>query len=477
MEKHRMQYINGEFTNPSGENLIETVNPSQTAQVVSSFRSASTEEIEKAIASATEALDGWRKKIPQDRVEYLKRLQTLLGENKEKLAYAISLEMGKSIHEARAEVDASIGMVDYTLNESYHLAGDHRPSTMEGRTTFAKRVPIGVMGLISPWNFPLSTPVLKIAPALLTGNTVVLKPAEDTTYVAELLCELIDDIGLPHGVFNCVVGAGDVGDQIVNHENVHGISFTGSSAVGQKIAKDCGESLKRVALELGGKNPLLIMDDADLDQAIEQLLPAAFGITGQRCTATSKVLVHEDCKERFMEKFLEKVKEIQYGDSLNEENTMGAIVNHKQWERIKEYIDSGIQEGAELVTGGYDQEENRYFIKPTVFTNVTQNMAIARDEIFGPVVSIHTVSSLEEAIQLANDNKYGLTCGLYTRDWYNMEKAIDELESGSVLINSSTIATEPHVPFGGWKKSGNGRYEGGEPGIDAFTEWKTIYID
>ncbi|TCP21881.1 aldehyde dehydrogenase (NAD+) [Scopulibacillus darangshiensis] len=471
------QYISGTFTKPTGGICLETRNPAMPEELVSTVHRASAEEVNRSVEAAARSLTEWKAKTVKERAYYLKLLFSLIEQNKEKLARTITIEMGKTIHESRSEVDASLEMIECTLDESFGLAGDYRPSTVKGRTTFAKRVPLGVVGLITPWNFPLSTPILKLAPALLTGNTVILKPAEDASAVACLLAELIDKTGMPNGVFNCILGSGETGDALVNHHLIDGISFTGSSSVGRKIAETCGHSLKRLSLELGGKNPLIIMDDADISKAVRETVSGAFGIAGQRCSATSRLLLHESIQAEFLEEFLCEVNNIDFGNGMDEKNRMGAIVNKKQWERVKTMIDFGIQEGATLKEGGYDNTESSYFIKPTVFTDVQSKMSIAQEEIFGPIVAVITFKSIEEAIAIANDTSYGLTSGIFTSNLDNIQMAIDGLDSGSVMVNASTAASETHMPFGGRKASGNGHCEGGWSSIDSFTEWKTVYIN
>jgi aldehyde dehydrogenase (NAD+) len=390
--------------------------------------------------------------------------------------------MGKVLEETRGDVQEGIDTAYYAASEGRRLFGVIAPSELSNKFNMAIRTPVGVCGLITPWNFPMAIPTWKIFPALVSGNTIVFKPAEDTPKTATALVEILTEAGIPPGVLNLVHGYGpEVGAPIVEHPDVDLISFTGSTEVGRKIAEVCGRTGKRVALEMGGKNAQIIMDDGNLDLALEGVLWGAFGTTGQRCTATSRLIVHEKVYDKFMNMLLKKTETLKLGDGLNADSDVGPVINEQQIQTVEKYVQIGQQEGAKVVAGGAretsDQCRNGWFFKPTILAGVSPLMRVAREEIFGPVLSILKVHSLEEAIRIANDTPYGLSSSVYTQDINRAYQAIRDIRAGITYINAPTIGAEAHMPFGGVKGTGNGHREGGWTVFDIFTEWKAVYVD
>ncbi|MFQ5797484.1 MAG: aldehyde dehydrogenase family protein, partial [Bacteroidota bacterium] len=400
----------------------------------------------------------------------------------EELARLMTREMGKVLMETRGDVQEGIDTAYYAAGESRRLFGRTAASELPDKFDMAIRVPVGVAGVVTPWNFPMAIPTWKIFPALLCGNTVVFKPASDTPACAAAVVEVLLEVGIPNGVMNIVHGGGnDVGMAIVEHPDVDLISFTGSTPVGKKISAAAAITLKRVSLELGGKNAQLVMDDADLELALDGVLWGAFGTTGQRCTATSRLILHERIFDTFMNVLVNRTKKLRLGDGLKETTDVGPVVNEQQRKTIHQYVEIGMKEGAELVLGGQvaggDGLKDGWFYQPTIFTGVFPDMRIAREEIFGPVLTVIKVQSLEEGITVLNNTIYGLSSSIYTRDINKAYEAIRDIKAGITYINAPTIGAEAHMPFGGVKQTGNGHREGGWTVYDFFTEWKTIYVD
>jgi aldehyde dehydrogenase (NAD+) len=366
--------------------------------------------------------------------------------------------------------------------EGRRLFGETTPAELPNKFAMSVRAPVGVCGLITPWNFPLAIPTWKLFPALVCGNAVVLKPAEDTPHSAVMLFEALEEAGVPPGVANLVHGPGErAGAALVRHPGVRLVSFTGSTAVGREIAASCGQNLKRVSLEMGGKNAQVVMEDADLDLALEGALWGAFGTTGQRCTATSRLLLHRDIKKQFTEALVARAEKIKIGDGLDETVEMGPLINQAAREKVHRYVQIGKDEGARLLTGGTIYEEgewlNGYFYRPTIFDGVAPSMRIAQEEIFGPVLSIIEIKSFEEATEILNGTSYGLSSSIYTRDVARAFRAVRDFEAGITYINGPTIGAEVHLPFGGVKDTGNGHREAGTTVYDIFSEWKSVYVD
>ena len=391
-------------------------------------------------------------------------------------------EMGKILKETRGDVQEGIDTAFYVAGEGRRLFGETTPSELPDKFAMSVRSPIGVCALITPWNFPMAIPTWKLFPALLCGNTVVLKPAEDTPYTAVKLFEILAEAGVPPGVVNLVHGRGEeTGAALVRHADVKLVSFTGSAAVGREIASVCGQQLKRISLELGGKNAQIVMEDADLNLALEGALWGAFGTTGQRCTATSRLILHRDIKKELTDMLVARAEKIKIGDGLDESVEMGPLINQAAREKVHRYVQIGRSEGARLLIGGSIYEEGKwidgYFYRPTIFDQVTPAMRIAQEEIFGPVLSIIEVKSFEEAIEVLNGTPYGLSSSIYTRDVERSFRAMRDIEAGITYINGPTIGAEVHLPFGGVKDTGNGHREAGTTVYDIFSEWKSIYVD
>jgi len=404
----------------------------------------------------------------------------ILIEKKEELSKLMTQEMGKVLAETRGDVQEAIDITLYAAGEGRRMFGETTTSELKEKFCMTILRPIGVVGMITPWNFPMAIPAWKIMPALVAGNAIVMKPASDTPLLTVKLVEILMEAGLPSGVINLVFGPGEtVGSAIVHHPDIRAISFTGSLETGKWIMGECAKSMKRVSLELGGKNPIIIMDDADLDLAVEGVIWGAFGTTGQRCTAASRVIVHEKIKAEFTSRLLARTQNLRLGDGLHPDTDVGPVINETQLKKIETYANIGKNEGATLLTGGNLANPGLpgFFFEPTIFTEVDPEMRIAQEEIFGPVVALISVSGIDEAIQVANNTKYGLSSSIYTRDISHAFRAIDKIEAGITYVNSSTLGAEVHLPFGGVKGTGNGFREAGTDAIKEFTEVKAVYID
>jgi len=401
---------------------------------------------------------------------------------KRELAELMTREMGKVLAETMGDVQEGIDTAYYAHGEGRRLFGKTVPSELRNKFAMAMRVPIGVAGMITPWNFPMAIPTWKIFPALLCGNTVVFKPASDTPGTATEFIKILLEAGVPEGTVNIVHGGGGaVGNAIVEHPDVDMIGFTGSTEIGKKISAGAANTLKRVSLELGGKNAQIVMDDADLKLAIDGVLWGAFGTTGQRCTATSRLLVHEKVYDKFMTDLIDRTKKLKLGDGLKTDVEVGPLINEGQRKIVHSYVEIGQKEGAKMLTGGDiasgDGLSDGWFYQPTIFTDVTPEMRIAKEEIFGPVLSIIKIKSLEDGIKTMNNTIYGLSSSIYTQDVNNAFKAMRDIEAGITYINGPTIGAECHMPFGGVKQTGNGHREGGWGAYEFYSEWKTVYVD
>lgn len=473
MQKYKL-YINGEWVE-SGETFTR-VNPANPKEVTGEFQQGNEEDIDKAVEAAENAFERWSEVPPPKRGQVLLKVAQLLREDKEDLARLETIEMGKVIIEARGDVQEAIDIAEYMAGEGRRLFGFTTTSELRDKFCMTIRRPIGVVGLITPWNFPIAIPAWKIIPALICGNTTVFKPSSDTPLCAIRLVEILEKAGVPKGVVNLVTGPGSAaGMHLVRHKKVRAISFTGHRDTGELILKEAG--LKRVGLELGGKNGIIIMDDADLELALDGVIWGGFGTTGQRCTAASRVIVHEKIKEKFEKLLVERINKLKLGSGLDPSVDIGPLVNKAAQEKSQKYVQIGLDEGAKLSCGGKIPKMEGFFFEPTLFTNCSIDMKIAQDEIFGPVVSLISVKDFEEAIKVMNSIKYGLSSSIYTNNIRNAFKAIEKIEAGITYINASTIGAEIHLPFGGIKDSGNGTREGGQTGIEEFSEIKTVYID
>ncbi len=473
-------YIDGNWID--APTLKESRNPADWREVVATFPNSDVEDVNKAVAAARRAYKTWRLVPAPVRSEMVHRVGELLLERKEELANLMSREMGKPLTESRGDVQEGVDCAFYYAGEGRRLFGQTTPSELNNKFAMTVRVPLGVCALITPWNFPVAIPCWKALPALVCGNTIILKPAQDTSACATILTEIFHDAGLPPGVVNLVHGAGQVvGRELLEHPDIDLVSFTGSSTTGAEIGATCGRTHKRVCLELGGKNAQIVMEDADLELALEGALWGAFGTTGQRCTATSRLLLHRDIKAEFTAKLLEQTSKLRLGAGADDQTQVGPLVNSAQLERVKDYLEIARSEGAKVLIGGEVATEEKfkygYFFQLTILDEVTPTMRIAREEIFGPVLALIEIDSFEDAIAILNDTAYGLSSSIYTRDVNRAFQAMRDIEAGITYINGPTIGAEVHLPFGGVKQTGNGHREAGSAALDVFTEWKTIYVD
>ncbi|MGV3488627.1 MAG: aldehyde dehydrogenase family protein [Tuberibacillus sp.] len=476
-----LNYINGEWKPASDGKTVPNINPAN-GETLGYVTLSSPAEVDEAVKAAKVAQKKWAQVPAPKRGEMLFRIGELLRERKEHLAQLLTKEMGKVIDEARGEVQEAIDMAYFMGGEGRRLAGQTVPSELPNKHAMSMRVPVGVAGLITPWNFPIAIASWKILPAIVSGNTVVWKPATDTPALAYEFVKIFEDVGLPAGVVNLVYGSGGtVGTAIADHPDIDIVSFTGSTEVGSEINGRAGRLLKRVSLEMGGKNAVIVMDDADLDLAVDGILWSAFGTAGQRCTACSRVIVHRKVKPLLEEKLLHRINTLKLGNGLDESVDVGPVVNAQALEQINAYMKVAEEDGAIKLCGGRiatsGELANGYYFEPTVFTDVTRNMRIAKEEIFGPVLSIIPVDSLEEAIEINNDVNYGLSSSIFTNDTNKTFTAMRDLDTGIVYVNAGTTGAEIHLPFGGTKATGNGHRDSGIAALDVFTEWKSVYVD
>jgi len=472
-------HIGGESRDSSTGETFDDINPA-TLENLATVQVAGNEDVDRAVEAAEEGFRVWSEVPAPRRAEVIFRAARILQERKEDLAILMTEEMGKVLPETRGDVQEAIDIAIYAAGEGRRMFGETTTSELKDKFCMTVLRPIGVVGVITPWNFPLAIPGWKIMPALIAGNAIVFKPASDTPLLAIKLVEILMEAGLPPGVVNIVPGpGGSVGKAIVQHPRIKAISFTGSLETGKWIMEECAKTMKRVSLELGGKNPVIVMDDADLELALEGVLWGAFGTTGQRCTATSRLILHEKIKDEFTTRLLAKTKLLRVGNGLLPETDIGPVINKAQLEKIERYVRIGKEEGATLLLGGnaIDPGLPGYFFEPTIFTDVRPDMRIAQEEIFGPVLSIITVSGLEEAIEVANNTRYGLSSAIYTENVGKAFRAVKKIEAGITYVNAPTIGAEVHLPFGGVKGTGNGFREAGTEAIKEFTEVKAVYID
>ncbi|MFC1477046.1 aldehyde dehydrogenase family protein [candidate division KSB1 bacterium] len=480
MEKF-FNYINGEWKESTTGERFENRNPANWDEIVGTFPRSDANDVDEAVKSARSAFNDWRLMPAPKRGEILKRVGDIMVERKEEIARLMTREMGKILDETRGDVQEGIDTAYYAATEGRRLFGHTAPSEMPNKMNISFRMPVGVAGVITPWNFPMAIPTWKIFPALICGNPVVFKAASDTPATATRLVEILLEAGIPPNVINIVHGTGSgVGTPLVTHPDIDLISFTGSTGVGKVINAEAGRELKRVSLELGGKNAQIVMDDANQELAIEGVLWGAFGTTGQRCTATSRLILHEKIFDEFMAKLIDRAQNLKLGSGLDESVNVGPLVNEGQRETVEKYVEIGNNEaklvcGGERATGG--GLDSGFFYKPTIFTEVTPDMRLAQEEIFGPVLSVIRISSLDEAIDVLNGTVYGLSSSIYTNDVNGAFKAIRDIEAGITYINGPTIGAEAHMPFGGVKETGNGHREGGWEVYDFYTETKVVYVD
>jgi aldehyde dehydrogenase (NAD+) len=481
MDTYR-NFINGEWVESASSKTVENINPANTDDVIGVVHLATREEARRAVESASEAFRAWRATPAPTRGRIVARAARLMEEDKENLARLLTREEGKTVSEARGELQRSINVAEFVAGEARRMTGETIPSELPSNFAYTIRQPHGVVAVVTPWNFPVAIPVWKLAPALVAGNTVVFKPATNTPATAARIVEIFSEAGLPAGVLNLILGSGsEAGDEIVNHRAVRAISFTGSNGVGVKLYEQAAQRGVRVQCEMGGKNPVVVLEDADIDLAVESTAQGAFGSTGQRCTATSRAVVVNDIADEFVSRVVERAKSLRLGDGMSADTDVGPIVDGSQFKSVLSYIDIGREDGAELLAGGEPADgqglRKGFFIKPTVFDRVTPDMRIAREEIFGPVLSVLRVKDFEEALRVANDCEYGLSSSIFTNDAARIFRFVDEIETGMTHINSPTTGGEAHVPFGGTKATGIGDFEQGSTALDFYTELKVVYVD
>ncbi len=480
--KEYKNFINGEWVSSSSGRTFESHSPA-TGELVGRLQLSNAQDVENAVQAADKAFQKWRKYPAPKRAELVYRVSEILRARKQEMGELLTREMGKVLPEALGDVQEAIDMAAYMAGEGRRMNGLLVPSELPSKWAMAVRDPLGVVGVITPWNFPIAIPGWKMFPALVTGNTVIWKPASDTPVLAERMIEIYEEAGFPPGVVNLITGSGGVvGDGLVSHPMVRLITFTGSTDIGRDVNIKAAQHLKRVSLEMGGKNAIIVMDDADIDLAIEGIIWSAFGTTGQRCTAASRVIAHEAIKKPLLDKLIARTTKLKLGDGLLASTDVGPVINKKAVEKIHEYTEIAKSEGAAIAVGGAPAMEGDLakgsFYKPTIFDNVTPTMRVAQEEIFGPSLAVIAAKSLEDAIEINNRTNFGLSTSVYTSNVHRAFEAMRDVTTGLLYINAGTIGSEVQLPFGGTRGTGNGHREGGGPVVlDTFTEWKTIYVD
>ena len=482
MPKTFKNFIGGQWVAPSTGAYLENRNPADTTDLIGRFPDSGPKDVAQAVASAKRGFELWRKTPAPARGDVLRRLGELLTEHKEELADGMTREMGKVLAETRGDVQEGIDTAWYAATEGRRLFGHTVPSELRDKWAMSYRRPIGIAGLITPFNFPLAIPTWKMFPALVCGNAVIIKPSEDVPHTSHRLVELLLEAGLPPEVIQLVHGRGaSAGKALVEHQDVPVISFTGSTATGSFIGETCGRMHKRLSLEMGGKNAMIVMDDADLDLALDGVLWGAFGTTGQRCTATSRLILHRKIHDKFLRRVAEAAEGLRLGDGRAEGTDVGPLIHERARQKVEDYVRIGQEEGLELVTGGKrptgPRTKHGWFYRPTIFAGATAKHRLAQEEVFGPVLTVLRVRSLDEAIKVNNSVKYGLSSSLYTRDVNAAFRAMQDLDNGISYINAPTIGAEAHLPFGGVKQTGNGHREGGWEVYEFYSETKVCYVD
>lgn len=472
--------IDGNWEDATSGQSFTVTNPADPDDTIGHFPSSGPTDIDAAVTAARQAQSDWDDRPAPQRGKILREAGNLLAERKEEIARSMTREMGKPFFETKGDVQEAIDTAYHAASETRRLFGNTVPSELPDKMNMSIRRPVGVCGIITAWNFPVAVPSWKILPALAAGNTIVFKPSEEAPHSGLLFVQTLLDAGIPDGVINVVHGAGDAGSSLVEHPEVEAIGFTGSYDVGTSIAETCGRLNKRVSLEMGGKNPMVVMDDADLELALEGVIWGAFGTTGQRCTATSRLICHEAIHDEFVDMIENEAETLVLGDGNASDTDVGPLINETALEKVQGYVEVGKDEGATLSMGGVQasvEGYDGYFFEPTIFTNVTTDMRIAQEEIFGPVLSVFEVSSYDDAVEVANNTRYGLSSAIYTEDIQKGFRAMRDLEAGITYVNGPTIGAEAHMPFGGVKDTGNGHRDGGWAAYEFFTEKKTIYVD
>ncbi|MDR3347987.1 MAG: aldehyde dehydrogenase family protein [Acidaminococcales bacterium] len=476
-----LNYIGGQWKAAISGETMASSNPAKPQELVGYAQKSSLADLDDAVNAAKMAKDVWRKTASPVRGEYLERTADILEKRLQEIAETTTREMGKSLPEAKGETIRGIALLRYYAGEGMYKTGDVIPTTDGEAFMFTDRVPLGVVGVITPWNFPVSIPIWKMAPALAYGNTIVIKTAQEAAVTGSKVIECFADAGFPDGVINMVTGSGSViGQGIIDHPDINAITFTGSNAVGKRVAAGAAARGAKYQLEMGGKNPVIVAADADLNLAVEATVSGAFRSTGQKCTATSRAIIHRQVYELFKEKLLKRIQKLKIGYGLDTDTWMGPVANKDQLQTVLAYIEKGKEEGATLLCGGKrcDTEKLKYgyFVEPTVFENVRKDMTIFREEIFGPVLALVKFDSIEEALQIANDVKYGLSASIFTRDIGTMFHFIKDMEAGLVRINAESAGLELQAPFGGLKESSSYSREQGQGAKEFFTSTRTIYV-
>ncbi|MFA6569730.1 MAG: aldehyde dehydrogenase family protein [Bacteroidota bacterium] len=480
MERFK-NYINGKWVEPRTGEYFLNINPANTEDVIGEFPLSGVQDVDDAVKAARAAFKAWKLIPAPKRGDMLRKAGDIFASRKKELACIMTREMGKPTFETEGDLQEAIDTAYYSASETRRLFGQNTPSEMPDKMNLSFRVPIGVCGIITAFNFPVAVPSWKILPALASGNTVVYKPSKDAPQSGVFFAEVLEEAGIPPGVFNVVLGKGSMGNMIVEHPDVDLIGFTGSTDVGSKIGEICGKMNKKCSLEMGGKNPQIVMPSANVEMAIEGVLWGAFGTTGQRCTATSRLILHKDIYDSFIKILVEKTSKLRLGDGLKKGTDVGPLVHGQSLKNCENYIQIIKENGGKIILGGERATEGElakgFFFKPTIVIDVTKDMRVFKEEIFGPILSVSKAESLEHAIELANAVDFGLSSSIYTEDIHEAFVAIREIEAGITYINAPTIGAEAHMPFGGVKGTGNGHREGGWTVFDIFTEWKTVYID
>ena len=475
-------FIGGKWVESSSSKTAKNINPANTDDVIGTNRQATREEARAAVDAAAQAFHDWRRTPPPARGKIVAKAARLMEAAKEELAQILTREEGKTISESRGELQRSINVAEFCAGESRRMNGETIFSELPSNFVYTVKQPLGVVACVTPWNFPVAIPTWKIAPALVAGNTVVFKPATLTPATAVRIVEIFEEAGIPPGVLNLILGSGsDAGDEIIGHPAVKAVSFTGSNPVGIRLYEQVSRRGAKCQCEMGGKNPVVILEDCDMELAVENTAQGAFGSSGQRCTATSRAVVVDKIADEFVARVAKRAQTMRIGDGMDPQTEMGPSVDENQFNTVLEYLNIGREDGATMVCGGERATGNGldkgYFVKPTVFDHVTPDMRIAREEIFGPVLSVMRVKNFEEAMTVANDTEFGLSSSIFTNDVVRMFRFVDEIETGMTHINSPTTGGEAHIPFGGTKGTGIGEREQGSTALDFYTELKVVYVD
>src|SRR5437763_3631119 len=481
MDTYR-NFISGKWTESSSSRIVNNINPANTHDVIGSNRQATRDEARAAVEAAAEAFHSWRRTPAPARGKIVAKAARVMEAAKEELAEILTREEGKTIGESRGELQRSINVAEFCAGESRRMNGETIFSELPSNFVYTIKQPLGVVACVTPWNFPVAIPTWKIAPALVAGNTVVFKPATLTPATAVRIVEIFEEAGIPKGVLNLILGSGsDAGDEIINHPAVKAVSFTGSNQVGIRLYEEVSRRGAKVQCEMGGKNPVVVLEDADLDLAVENTAQGAFGSSGQRCTATSRAIVVDKIAAEFVERVSQRAQSMRIGAGMDPQTELGPSVDESQFKTALEYLNIGREDGATLVCGGERATGNGldkgFFVQPTVFDRVTPDMRIAREEIFGPVLSVMRVKDFEAAMTVANDTEFGLSSSIFTNDVAHMFRFVDEIETGMTHVNSPTTGGEAHIPFGGIKSTGIGDREQGSTALDFYTELKVVYVD